>query len=1025
MRACCGRSGTEQIHLQAQVAQQRAEIERLKPAASVALPSPTTGARPADDQGPAGAKTTPESSPKPRLDTEDARTRLEREKWRRVAQAAEKAATQALEEAAVAKQEIEELRIRHRRVETELRSEVAETQAERDQSSPNDESQRNLELLTAELESSEASLAETRRNMAAAVAQATKERTELTDALATAKQEASLMEDLMRSEAAAMEANMMDAFQKDSQRELERMRQKYEAQTKEALAAAQSDASQAFAAEQAKARRDMQDEAHAAGVAAARVAEMTSEHAKVMLAQTEESTVQQEKLRAVNSELSAELEVLRAKHSEGVAAQAQVAVMAVQIIELEAARDTAEQMLETERARFETDAATAAEATATAQARTAERLGSLQEEVGRLQQTQMSLRDAEAELSALSLKCAEGVAAQAQVASLRASHDAAQVEMARLRTTTEEAEAKTTKAMTRTEDAEAKAAQAGEETADAQAMAERANFAAVAAQETEAKEVAAAQKDAADARTAMERAQEERNAAVRALETSRVRFEEEMQAAHTAHGQIIEQTVLSIVRDAEAKVESTAIAFNDRIAKAEAERKAVVEAAAKSEDAATKRLALLQEEVSRLQLHVQQPQQQPPPQLGDGQVAAALDTRQALSNIEEENTAEADANTRLGVHGVTSSLSGAVRAKPTMQRHPRSPERASPVLADVLSSTATSSAPATFHRELLPPGEAAAKAEQSNSSVAASQFGIASSASVSSVGVRAPRQTSSPHPSTPAPRKSHSRMGGPMRMHGAGRDSPVNVAMPTRRASAPSPVHDHAADEVVQHVLSAKGGQSKGILAAATNRSPTGDAGANIGNGARIYDERALGRLDPAVDQWVRASAITPPPASVASSSMRKDEDRAESHDEPEEIWGFDMDVSGELPPRPDARRRQGASGGDLRAGGRRPKSQQQQQLPKLPAELTCRPSVAEMREMSAAELAAVKDFTLVRRGYGAIRCGQDRTRVAAGAASLLCKPFAHAPACILSLSVFQLQCQRPRVHRRAGAGPQARQWQR
>jgi hypothetical protein len=43
--------------------------------------------------------------------------------------------------------------------------------------------------------------------------------------------------------------------------------------------------------------------------------------------------------------------------------------------------------------------------------------------------------------------------------------------------------------------------------------------------------------------------------------------------------------------------------------------------------------------------------------------------------------------------------------------------------------------------------------------------------------------------------------------------------------------------------------------------------------------------------------------------------------------------------------------------------------LPELPPELSCRPSLSDMRQMSATELAAVKDFTIVRRGYGAIRC--------------------------------------------------------
>ena len=45
--------------------------------------------------------------------------------------------------------------------------------------------------------------------------------------------------------------------------------------------------------------------------------------------------------------------------------------------------------------------------------------------------------------------------------------------------------------------------------------------------------------------------------------------------------------------------------------------------------------------------------------------------------------------------------------------------------------------------------------------------------------------------------------------------------------------------------------------------------------------------------------------------------------------------------------------------------------LPELPQELSCRPSLSDMRQMSAVELAAVKDFTIIRRGYGAIRCGR------------------------------------------------------
>ena len=92
---------------------------------------------------------------------------------------------------------------------------------------------------------------------------------------------------------------------------------------------------------------------------------------------------------------------------------------------------------------------------------------------------------------------------------------------------------------------------------------------------------------------------------------------------------------------------------------------------------------------------------------------------------------------------------------------------------------------------------------------------------------------------------------------------------------------------------------------------------------------------DDQVGQWVRASAITPPPAdSIASSSVAMED------------W-------------------------QNNAGGRPPKygqsGRKKARLPRIPSELTCRPSLVSMRQMSAEDLAAVRDFTIIRRGFGSV----------------------------------------------------------
>ena len=124
---------------------QRTELDRLKAAGSSgSVPSARsasavagTGAvlsvpPPAVQQARVDLRHTLESppgSPKPRMPVpgppslgpppvEDARARLEKEKWRRVAQAAEKAAAQSMEEAEGAKQQVEDLRSTHAQLET-------------------------------------------------------------------------------------------------------------------------------------------------------------------------------------------------------------------------------------------------------------------------------------------------------------------------------------------------------------------------------------------------------------------------------------------------------------------------------------------------------------------------------------------------------------------------------------------------------------------------------------------------------------------------------------------------------------------------------------------------------------------------------------------------------------------------------------------------------------------------------------------------------------------------------------------
>ena len=188
-------------------------------------------------------------------------------------------------------------------------------------------------------------------------------------------------------------------------------------------------------------------------------------------------------------------------------------------------------------------------------------------------------------------------------------------------------------------------------------------------------------------------------------------------------------------------------------------------------------------------------------------------------------------------------------------------------------------------------------------------------------------RTRSPHPSTPAPRKSHGRMAGPaqgQRFHDYG--SPAKAAAVSRSGKDND---EDLATRTVTH---------------------TGN------HGPQLYSEQNLERLDSAVGQWVRASAITPPLNSTASSAGGNG-GHYDISNRTDELWDFDSNsFSDEAPVRREAR--------TLAA-----RSNANHLLPKLPPELSCHPTIAEMTHMSAAELAGVKDFTIIRQNYGSIWC--------------------------------------------------------
>jgi hypothetical protein len=842
-----------------------------------------------------------------------------------------------MEETDAAKQEVEDLCSSHAVLEATLRKEAADAQAENDRlraviqqlqsdnPAPEDadsvrlaELQNHVSLLSEKLKSKEAALVTATEHLEAAAGQAEHERQSFEEALASAKQEANMMEDLLRSEAAAMEANMMDAFQKDGQRELDRMRQKFEAETKAAVGLAESEAVQAFAEKQAQATRDVQRETQVANAAAKQVAEMTSTHESAMLLQEQECAALQDKLHATNAELTTEIELLQAKHDEHVAAQAQAASLADQVADLQAARDSAKETLATERTEFETELAAVAELNTASQRRTAERLNALQEEVDRLQEAQVSLRDAEAELAALGLKCAEGVVAQAQVDSLRASNDAAQVEMARLRARMAEAEATTAEALRTSEAAEMRALQGTEQAEAAQAVADQARLEATVAQETEAMEVAAARK-------AMELAEAQQKAADAALKMGKLHFEAELRAAHRAHEEIIEQAVLTIVRDEKVKADAVAAVFSEKLTKVETEYEGMLRSAAERERAASAQLALLQEEVKR-------------------------------THIRTEELRQVDAVGSTGVSAKpdqTKFPSGLVRAKPARHHHPRSPERSPSVEEDTRSSV-----PSTVSSHTGRPSfGAAVLAEGYTGKV--SQVQIHETATATSDQAASTRRHSrSPHPSTPAPRKSHggnrhrTSMTGPTRIHRAdGYGSPADAATESGNSAS----IDGSPQSRKAKYLGMESGRDGGEVRAASTQPVT----STTNHGAQIYSDQALQRLDSAVGQWVRASAITPPPDSMASLSGRND-----GYDDisngTEEFCDFDANnISGDIPIW-------------HKEAARANRREVSHLLPKLPPQLTCRPSVAEMGHMSAAELAAVKDFTIIRPSYGSIWCAFD-----------------------------------------------------
>lgn len=925
---------TEQTHLRAQLAHQRAEIDRLKasgPASSsTGEPDGTLSSSLQD-----AARSEPEDALESPLGSsypsgtvqEDARTRLEKEKWRRVAQAAEKAAKQAMDETASANEEIEELKSRHTRLEAALRSEVVQTQNENSnlkalvQKMEKDietcqslqptmtvddfeELQKEVLSLRETLTSKEVSLATATENAEAGAARGVREREALEQELASAKQEASMMEDLLRSEAAAMEANMMDAFQKDSQRELDRMRQKFEVETRDAICLANAEASQTFATEHEQSTREIQREAQAAKTAAAEVASMTTTHSSVVLLHERKCDALEATLQTVNFKLISETEVAQAERDQSVAARAQLATTAAELAESHATRAAAEEELASKREHYQTEIATLTDTSSANQTRTAQRLSALQEEVDRLQLTQVSLRDAETKITTLGLKCAQGVAAQAQVASLRASNDAAQVEMAGMRFALEEAEAKAADALTKTETAKIQASQAVEEAAAARFDAEQARSDAVMAQESGATEAASAQQQCADARKAMKLAEQERDAADDALKAARIQFEAEVQAAHSAHEQIIQKAVLNIVKDEEAKAEAVAAVFNDKLARTEAEYEAKLQAAAKREDAATTQLILLQTKMDRVQLHVR-----------------SQDGREHSSGTVISSSQILDVRAKPDIQ--TNTLSTNVRAKPSIHRHPRSPERSSPVKDQVISTAVQVHA----------------------TGVVKSSSGVASDLAAS-----CQRHSKSPHPSTPAPRKSHGRANGPMGVLGGVCDSPVNVTAPNGQMNSISSDNSPGNGAGKDKSLDTEQDRRKGDIHHASTNRPLE---ATTNDGIRAYDDKALHRLDSAVGQWVRASAITPPSNSLASSGFK--DGFGDISNKTEELWEFGAnDVSDELPPRPRGRRRPDGN-------------RSARQLPKLPSELTCRPSISEMSCMSAAELAAVKDFTIIRDGYGSI----------------------------------------------------------
>ena len=939
----------EQTHLRAQVAQQRAEIERLKASRPPKSPEVVLS-QPRVDAEQAGARA-----------MEGARTRLESEKWRRVAQAAEKAAKQAMDETAAAKQEIEDLCSKHTRLEASLRGEAAKMKTENDKltalvqalqsgsetaqdqraqsefmSSQKAELEREVLLLTEQLESKDAALATAAADLTSSTAQIERDRKAFEQALASAKEEASMMEDLLRREAAGMEAEMMDAFQKDGQREVDRMRQKFAAETQEAVALAEAAASEAFAAQQAQATHDIQRASQDAEAAAQQVADITTAHARAMMLQEQERAALQQRLQSTSLEYKLEVEVAQAAHAECVAVEAQAATMASRYAGLQTDREAAEEALVAARTQFQTELAAAAKSNSASQSRTADRLGALQQEVDRLQHTQLALRDAEAKLATLGLKCTEGAAAQAQVRSLRASNDAAQVQMARLRSIMEEAEDKAAGALRDTEAAKAEAKQAAEQAAAARTAVEQARLEASEAQETEARAVAVAQQRSADAHTAMKVADEQRKAADRALESGRLRFEAELRAAHRAHEQAIEEAVLSIVRDEAAQKAAVAAAFNEKLSQTEAEYGSMLQVTAEREKIITTQLSLLQEEMSRMRLHTQSQESQ---QVKHGQSTA---TTCPPSGVQVHNMPDIQTN----------MLGATVRAKPAMHRHPRSPERS--LLTEEHSCI---SVPST------------ALSQNSGAGTAGVMTGRKSKE-----GISTKRDTRSPHPSTPAPRKS--RVVGPTRWpveiapvpgHAAA-DSTLVISAHSRSSNASSLDIGHG-----RHGGDARAALNRPVAAASNSRAPA-------------YNEQALEKLNSAVGQWVRASAVSPPPNSMASSSGRKDS-CGDVWQDAEELWDFENDSdSGEIPLRPPERER--AS-----------RSRNNHLLPKLPPELSCHPSVAEMSRMSAAQLAAIKDFTIIRRSYGSIWCAfNDRNpRCLLSCEALTRVPTRHFPVCAAS----------------------------